>query len=407
MLCRNVHVRTRWYLTTQVVTTEVITARGNGDDALSSLRSTIQCRGRDANPLRSALQVPRNTSRRDIRIETANTNVSLMHCAVWIRNRRQASRRVASPRRDEAPAQKFPRIQDVRARTRARVCVCVYVLSSQYRDLSRICVHIARRARSAFSRSNSVALLVSEICAWIIISVLRCSHGISKETSKADKKNYIYIFLSLVTLESRAQNINIAFERSLLAENWNVALVSTFNRAPYVISRTPKFERCVTWHYEVSSWIYFWNNRSAVMLRVWNISCFIMLYVSHYYRDVFSAHDVLKGGRHGKTKTLPFVDEIETRINLPTVKALVCSCIKCGSWRKKKIANSTVTNRVVARLQPPWMGLREERVRNKGPPSIPQRAPGGKESKRSYKFRLFLRRLFRDSYKPWSQCFYE
>ena len=125
MLCRNVHVRTRWYLTTQVVTTEVITARGNGDDALSSLRSTIQCRGRDANPLRSALQVPRNTSRRDIRIETANTNVSLMHCAVWIRNRRQASRRVASPRRDEAPAQKFPRIQDVRARTRARVCVCV------------------------------------------------------------------------------------------------------------------------------------------------------------------------------------------------------------------------------------------------------------------------------------------
>jgi len=72
------------------------------------------------------------------------------------------------------------------------------------------------------------------------------------------------------------------------------------------------------------------------MLRVWNISCFIMLYVSHYYRDVFSAHDVLKGGRHGKTKTLPSVDEIETRINLPTVKALACSCIKCGSWRKKK-----------------------------------------------------------------------
>ena len=153
---------------------------------------------------------PRNTSRRDVRIETANTNVSLMHCAVWIRNRRQASRRVASPRRDEAPAQKFPRIQDVRARTRARVCV--YVLSSQYRDLSRICVHIARRARSAFSRSNSVALFVSEICAWIIISVLRCSHGISKETSKADKKKlyiyiYIYVYFFRSSLWNRARKI--------------------------------------------------------------------------------------------------------------------------------------------------------------------------------------------------------
>jgi len=39
---------------------------------------------------------------------------------------------------------------------------------------------------------------------------------------------------------------------------------------------------------------------------------------------------------------------------------------------KKKNANSTVTN-CVARLQPAWMRLREERVRNKDPPSIPQR----------------------------------
>lgn len=84
-----------------------------------------------------------------IRIETANTNVPLMHRAAWIRNRRQASRRVATRRRDEAPAQKFPWISDVWV---TYMCVCVP--SPRHRDLSRMCAHCADRAlRDLHSRA--------------------------------------------------------------------------------------------------------------------------------------------------------------------------------------------------------------------------------------------------------------
>jgi len=83
---------------TRAVTKAITWQRGRRRQHVIIPAVHIQCRGGGADPLRLALRIPRNTSRRDIRIETANTNVPLMHRAAWIRNRRQASRRVASAR---------------------------------------------------------------------------------------------------------------------------------------------------------------------------------------------------------------------------------------------------------------------------------------------------------------------
>lgn len=103
-------------------------------------------------------------------------------------------------------------------------------------------------------------------------------------------------------------------------------LVSTFNRVPYVFSRTLKFEHCVTWHSGVSSWIYFWNNRSAVMF-AFGISRVSSRFMSLIIIAMFSL-------RTSCSK----VDDTRREKDSPPRRLTVgaCKISNGGSWGKKK-----------------------------------------------------------------------
>lgn len=80
-----------------------------------------------------------------IRIETANTNVPLMHRAVWIRNRRQASRRVGE--------MKHPRRNLHRLDSR---WLCMRAFASTPRFIANVCTSRGMYvAGPAFSRGNA------------------------------------------------------------------------------------------------------------------------------------------------------------------------------------------------------------------------------------------------------------
>lgn len=133
------------------------------------------------------------------------------------------------------------------------VCyVYVCVPSPRHHDLSRMCAHRAACiARPAFSRGNA-SLLPRDVRADYYLGSSPLVHGISEKTSKQtyDAKKITTFFSVRPPWNcARVRDVKIAFgERYLLSKIGYVSLVSTFNRAPYVFPRTPKFERCVTWH---------------------------------------------------------------------------------------------------------------------------------------------------------------
>lgn len=143
------------------------------------------------------------------------------------------------------------------------VGVCMRLRLSAPRFIASVCTSCSMHCeRPAFSRGNACPVLCFRgMRARIIISALRCLHGISKETFKQGgrkvrkKNNCLLSVRSSWNRARRARCKRVWRIWYLLSKIGYVSVVSTFNRAPYVFSRILKFERCVTWHSGgISSW---------------------------------------------------------------------------------------------------------------------------------------------------------